>query len=925
MFKKNLALFVVLFPFLGFAQTYTDVSGQVIDAQTLKPLSGAVVNLQNCPHLSICDSLGHFSLSVPISEKAIVMIKHSGYQSQLIPIRVQAVAKIDLGTILLSRIKLSETNQNLISLTDEELQFTDDSEAAVIFLRARQDVFQRAAAFNFGPFRFRTRGLDNAYSIVLINGITMNKFSDNRPQWNNWGGLNDVTRNFSFTIGTSPSDYTFGNILGTHNINTRTSEITPQTRLSFSNTNAYYRFRTMATHASGVTQNNWAYVVSASKRWAEEGYIEGTSYDAHSVLVGAEKLINPRHSLNLTSIFTQNTKGRNSYNTEEVTHLTSARYNAYWGYQDGKKRNSRMKTIFEPMVILSHYWNLSDKTTLQTNVAYQWGTQSSSRLDYNKANNPSPTYYKKLPSYYLNLYDDNIHNPDYKQAEQATHFFGANPQINWDALYFTNRQNGESVYVLVNDTNNDQTTQFNSILNTEITDHINLQGKTSFRQLYSENYSEIADLLGGNYFVDTDPYLSGSQASSNLLDSDALAYDKDKVGYHYSLAAQESEGFLQVQFNYPKWDFYWAQNINNTNYQRNGYFKNGLYPNDSFGKSSKNTFLNLSSKAGLVYKSSGKSMFECNGALLNQAPNLKSAFTNARINNRIPPEQKNTQIVSLDISHHYTHKRLKNRITAYFSKTSNESQVSYFYTEGIGVLENTTESNYTNPNAFVTQLLTGLEKTNWGIECSTTYKITSTINTYAALNWGQYIYSNNPQLALHIDNTQSQQNLGEAYLKNYKQGGMPQQAYSWGIEYRSPTYWWVSTNINYLNENYTHVSPILRIDNFFVNPEDQSGFPFDDIDLTTANKLLRQEKLDAIFSINLLGGKSWRFNKKTIGLFIVVNNILNQTYKIGGYEQSRNANYHEVLQSQTVKPTSFGTNYAYSQGRTYFFNLYLKL
>lgn len=923
MFKKNLALLVVLFSYVGNAQTYTKVSGQVIDAQTLQPIHGAIVNLQNSPHLSICDSLGNFNLSVPITEKAIVLIKHSGYQSQLIPI--QARAKIDLGIILLSRLKLNQSNNNLISLSDEELDFTDDSEAAVIFLRARQDVFQRAAAFNFGPFRFRTRGLDNAYSTVLINGVTLNKFKDNRPEWNNWGGLNDVTRNFSFTVGTSSSDYTFGNILGTHNINTRTSEIQPQTRLSFSNTNAYYRFRSMATHASGLTQNNWSYVVSASKRWAKEGYIESASYDAHSVLVGAEKLINPKHSLNLTSIFAQNTKGRSSYNTEEVTNLTSTRYNSYWGYQDGKKRNSRMKTIFEPIVILSHYWKLTDKTTLQTNLSYQWGTQSSSRLDYNKANNPSPTYYKKLPSYYLNLYEDDLHNPDYQQAEQALSYFGTNPQINWEALYFTNFQNGESVYVLINDTNDDQTTQINAMLNTAITEHINLQGKITFRQLHSENYSEISDLLGGNYFVDTDPYLTGNQAQSNLLNSNALTHEKDKVGYHYSLTAQESEGFLQVQFNYPKWDFYWAQNINNTVYQRIGHFKNGLYPNDSFGESSKIQFLNLSSKVGGIYKYSGKSMFECNGALLNQAPNLKSTFTNPRINNQTLPEQKSTAIISLDFSHHYTTQRLKNRVTAYYSKIANENQVSYYYTEGLGVLKSPDASNYTSPNAFVTQILTGLEKTNWGIECSTTYKISNTINTYAAINWGQYIYSNNPLLILTIDNLQSQQNLGNAYLKNYKQGGMPQQAYSWGIEYRSPKYWWISLNLNYLTNNFVNLSPILRTDNFFVNPEDQSGFPFNDINLDKATTLLNQEKLDDVFSINLLGGKSWRFRKKTIGLFIVVNNILNHTYKIGGYEQSRNANYQEVLQSQTVKPYSFGNNYAYSQGRTYFFNLYIKL
>jgi hypothetical protein len=42
----------------------------------------------------------------------------------------------------------------------------------------------------------------------MINGVSMNKSYDGRPQWGNWGGLNDATRNQEFTIGTAPSDYT---------------------------------------------------------------------------------------------------------------------------------------------------------------------------------------------------------------------------------------------------------------------------------------------------------------------------------------------------------------------------------------------------------------------------------------------------------------------------------------------------------------------------------------------------------------------------------------------------------------------------------------------------------------------------------------------------------------------------------------------
>jgi hypothetical protein len=36
-------------------------------------------------------------------------------------------------------------------------------------------------------------------------------------------------------------------------------------------------------------------------------------------------------------------------------------YNANWGYQNGDKRNARVRNSHEPKIILSHYWTLDEK------------------------------------------------------------------------------------------------------------------------------------------------------------------------------------------------------------------------------------------------------------------------------------------------------------------------------------------------------------------------------------------------------------------------------------------------------------------------------------------------------------------------------------------------------------------------------------
>jgi hypothetical protein len=67
----------------------------------------------------------------------------------------------------------------------------------------------------------------------------------------------------------------FGGILGTQEINTRASIYRTGTRITVSATNTI-----IGAHdghlASGMNSSGWAFVVSAGKRYADEGYFEGT-------------------------------------------------------------------------------------------------------------------------------------------------------------------------------------------------------------------------------------------------------------------------------------------------------------------------------------------------------------------------------------------------------------------------------------------------------------------------------------------------------------------------------------------------------------------------------------------------------------------------------------------------------------------------
>lgn len=927
------------------AQNNTGFFGKVIDSKTQNPLGFVVVSVQNSAFMQLTKQDGIFSFDTVPAGNILVLVHSQGFKDALYPIEITAGKMLDLGTIILEEDQSIDLQSSIITLIESD--FSDDnnsSESTSGLLQSSRDAFLQAAAFNWGQARFRVRGLDSEHSTMMINGVSMNKIFDGRPQWGEWGGLNDALRNQEFTLGTTPSDYTFGGILGTQEINTRASIYRPGSRITFSGTNTNYSWRTMATHASGMDARGWAFVVSAGKRWAQEGYFEGTNYDANSFFISLEKKINERHSLNLTSMYTPNFRAKNSPNTAEVTQLTNPRYNSYWGFQEGKKRNARMKTIEEPMIMLNHYFKINEKINLNSSVIYQFGKIANSNIDFQNANSPDPTNYRKMPSYFSSLYaKDNgefsgAFTPDAENAEKSRIQFLANPQMDWAAMYRANQNpvldaNGtitgyepaKSKYVLYEDQVKDQTAVAMTNLSAQLSENIILNAAASFRKLKSHNSQQLLDLLGGAYYEDIDAFYNGSQSQSDLNNPDRQVVVGDTYGYNFNFFATTLEAFTQFKFAYKKVDFYLAQNFSSANYQREGLYKNGIYETNSFGKSEKVAFENFGFKAGLNLKISGKQLVSFNAAHLTKAPSLRNTFGNSRLNNAIVDNLESENISSLDLSYVYRSPKLKARLTGYYALIRNATQISFFYAEGIF----DDGSGYLNTDAFVGQTLTKLNKKNWGAEFSLEYQLSQTFKTTFSAAFGEYTYDSNPNVTLTHDAKASLENnspvfdFGTAALKNYKQPGMPQRAYAVGIEYRDPKYWWISANVNYLSNSYIDISPISRTEIFYRNPA--SGFNFPEATEERAAELLKQEKFDPTTLLNLVGGKSWRIYGKNVGVFASINNVLDVSYKTGGYEQARNANFRERNQDVSSGTPSFGPKYFYGYGRTYFVNLYINL
>ena len=936
---KKYAVFFILWSFnFAFAQE-TIFRGVVVDAKTQNPLENVVVSIQNSSITKLTSKSGKFELHSSIEGEQLLLIHSQDCKDLLLKIHSNFDQIIYLGVLQLEDIYSDEVPAALITLLDSDL--SDDNSSSEMtsgLLQSSKDAFMQASAFNWGQARFRVRGLDSENGTMMLNGMTMNKIYDGRPQWNNWGGLNNVLRNQEFSVGTAASNYAFGGVLGTQQIFTRASLYRKGTQLTFSGSNTTYSLRAIGTYASGVNAEGWAYVVSAGKRWADEGYFEGTNFDADSFFISVEKKLNNKQSLNFTGFYTPNSRGKNSPNTNEVTSLMGEKYNSYWGFQNGEKRNARVKTVEEPLFILNHYFKIDEKTNLNSSVMYQFGKVGNSNIDYQNADSPDPVYYRKMPSYFSSLYAKDKgefsgeFTPDYENAEKSKLTFLANSQIDWNAMYSANQKPGEngyepakSHYVLYEDRTDDQTFAVNSNLNTQLTPNISFDGGVIYQNLKSHNFQYLLDLLGGKYFEDIDPFYKGDLSQSDLQNPNRHVVKGDIYGYNYNFLANTINAFTQFKFSYNKTEFYLAQSYSVSNYQREGLYQNGIYPTTSLGKSEKINFENFGFKGGFTYKISGKQWLFFNGAHLTRAPSLRNTFSNSRLNNAIVNGIESENITSAEANYVYRSPKLKLRLTAFYTLIKNTSKTSFFYAEGI--FDN--GAGYDATDAFVSQTLTNLEKKNTGAELSFEYQISSTFKTTLSAAYGNYVYNSNPNVSITNDanavkdGAQTTFDFGKAYFKNYKQAGTPQNALSLGVEYRDPKYWWLGANINYLTDNYIDVSPISRTSQFYINPA--NGFPFHEASFERGNELLKQEKFDPVTLLNINGGKSWRVHKKYVGLFASVNNVLGLVYKTGGFEQARNANFRALNQDVSSGTPSFGPKYYYGYGRTYFLNLTIGL
>ena len=603
-------MFVLSISLMAVAQT--SLRGKIYDKSTRTPVADAKITLVAQNISTTTNELGEFTLLYLDPREEEVIIEADGYVTGLELINLQADQTLDLGELLLPQDIGAETQAEvLLNLTEEE-QMDDEgrTQSQASTASASTDVFNSTTSFGWSTARYRNRGYDSKMENYYIEGLNFNSQERGNFNYSAMGGLNDASRYKEVLNPLEATNFTFGGLGQSTNYLMGASRYAQGWRVGAAGTNRNYKVRVNASYSTGVMANGWAVTAQLAYRFSpyidNKGIIgEGIKYYSLGYFLTAEKIWE-NSRLKLITFGAPTERGQNAAVTQEVYNLVGTNnYNPYWGYQDGKVRNSRIVKSYDPTAIISYEYKIDDERKIKAAAGYHYSWYSNSALNYYNAPDPRPDYYRNLPSamwdgqlanpnanlkhseiqlgnengvhypwglFIGNVYsngitgnylgegftaeDGNLVGPsvDWNQYNQLVHLWqtrdNKTTQIDWESLYAANYANninnptGSARYLLERRHNDIQEASA-SFLYERKTKHLRMfiGGEGKFSQ--GIHYKTVDDLLGANQWIDIDGFadrdIKELATNSGFTQEDIANVRKNEIAPDYDQVIKDTK------------------------------------------------------------------------------------------------------------------------------------------------------------------------------------------------------------------------------------------------------------------------------------------------------------------------------------------------------------------------------------------------
>ena len=770
-----------------------------------------------------------------------------------------------------------DKDESAFTFTESQLGEDDDMSQNVTIVNSNSNIYANEVGYLWSPVRFRYRAFNQKYNDVYINGALMNDAESGQFRYSQVGGLNNQTRSGEYSLPFEANNFSMPSMGGANNYNFRPSAMPIGNKAALSVANRNYTLRGMYSYSSGLNDKGWAVAAALTYRWADRGYVEGTFYNSLSYFLGIEK-VTGNHSISFVTWGNPTERASQGASTDEMYWIANDRYyNPYWGYQNGKKRNSRVINDFAPTALLTWDWKINDDMKLTTSLTGKYSMYKSTKLNYNNSDNPQPDYWKVLPSSYFNVWneDDNSYRTEsawdaWNNAYNWLSLSKVNRQIDFDRLYAANvsasQQGADAMYYIQAKHNNQLDFKLSSTLDMKLDDRQKLVMGMNLGTTKGMHYQTMDDMLGATQFHNINYYALGKydinseQVQYDLNNPNAKVGDGDRFGYDYNILVDRADFWTTYSATLSRMHAFVSARVGGTQMQRDGKMRNGLAKDNSYGKSGTARFLDGGGKIGLSFNLGMGNIIQLGAGYELRTPTAYTAFASPEINNDFVANLKNEKVLSAELGYSLNTSWVRANVNAYYSRIKDATEWQCFY--------------FDDANSFSYVSLTGVEKEYYGVEYGLKFKITSAFSIQAVGTVSEAKYANDANVRYMLS-TSGDYGNDICHLKGVREANTPLLAQSLTLSYSNKG-WFIDLTGNYYDHIYLSPSVYYRYDEICEHDNDGNA------------KVPDQWEGNGGFMLDASIGKLIRLKKGQLSINLTLTNILNnRDICTGGYEQSR--------------------------------------
>ena len=770
-----------------------------------------------------------------------------------------------------------DKDESAFTFTESQLGEDDDMSQNVTIVNSNSNIYANEVGYLWSPVRFRYRAFNQKYNDVYINGALMNDAESGQFRYSQVGGLNNQTRSGEYSLPFEANNFSMPSMGGANNYNFRPSAMPIGNKAALSVANRNYTLRGMYSYSSGLNDKGWAVAAALTYRWADRGYVEGTFYNSLSYFLGVEK-VTGNQSISFVTWGNPTERASQGASTDEMYWIANDRYyNPYWGYQNGKKRNSRVINDFAPTALLTWDWKINDDMKLTTSLTGKYSMYKSTKLNYNNSDNPQPDYWKVLPSSYFNVWneDDNSYRTEsawdaWNNAYNWLSLSKVNRQIDFDRLYAANvsasQQGADAMYYIQAKHNNQLDFKLSSTLDMKLDDRQKLVMGMNLGTTKGMHYQTMDDMLGATQFHNINYYALGKydinseQVQYDLNNPNAKVGDGDRFGYDYNILVDRADFWTTYSATLSRMHAFVSARVGGTQMQRDGKMRNGLAKDNSYGKSGTARFLDGGGKIGLSFNLGMGNIIQLGAGYELRTPTAYTAFASPEINNDFVANLKNEKVLSAELGYSLNTSWVRANVNAYYSRIKDATEWQCFY--------------FDNANSFSYVSLTGVEKEYYGVEYGLKFKITSAFSIQAVGTVSEAKYANDANVRYMLS-TSGDYGNDICHLKGVREASTPLLAQSLTLSYSNKG-WFIDLTGNYYDHIYLSPSVYYRYDEICEHDNDGNAIVPDQLEGNGG------------FMLDASIGKLIRLRKGQLSINLTLTNILNnRDICTGGYEQSR--------------------------------------